>query len=107
MQYSMFSAADIKVDRHPGFFDYWINWRTSVLWIQKPQVVPTRACPLRHGIRLALIALAINSLIEPFRRRFIERRFRPAVRLEILQMRQVHRQIFFIDRADPAGRLSV
>ena len=78
-----------------------------VLRIEKPQVVPARAGPLRHRVRFALVALAVDDRVEPVVRRFVERRLGPAVRLEVFQMRQVDRQVFFVDGADAAGRLSV
>ena len=77
-----------------------------VLRIEKSQVVPARAGPLRHRVGFALVAAATDHRIEPIVRRFVERRLRPAVRLEVFQVRQVDRQILFIDRADAARRFA-
>ena len=93
VQDRMLSPADIQVDRHPGFFLDGIHDRGCILWIDEAQVVPTRACPLRHGVGFSAVAFPIDGDVEPAIVRFGKRWFGPAVWLVVLQLRQIDRQI--------------
>ena len=42
------------------------RWRVFIGRIEKPQVVPAGAGPLRHGVRFALVAFAVDDWVEPF-----------------------------------------
>ena len=107
MQHGVLGAADVQIDGHPGFFDRRIDRRAVVLRIEEAQIVPARTGPLRHGVGFALIAFAVDHRVEPLGGRFIERRLGSAVRLEVFEVRQVDRQIFFVDCADAAGGFTV
>ena len=100
-------AADVKVDRHPGRFDLRVDQRPVVSGIEKSQIVPAGAGPLRHGVCLAFVANTVDYHVKPFVRRLVERRLGPAVRLEVFQFRQIERQVGRIQGADHAGGVSL
>ena len=106
MQHGVFRAADVQVDRHPGFFFFRIDEALVVFGIDKSQVVPTRPGPLRHGVDLTSILLAIDHRIQPLFGCFAQWRFRLAVRFVVVDVWQVDRQVRFIHRAKDSGWIS-
>ena len=48
----MFCAADIEIDGQPVFFLLRGDRRLAIIWIGKAQIIPARACPLRHRVGL-------------------------------------------------------
>ncbi len=49
VQHSVLSTADIQVHRHPVFLCFSVEHALRVGGVNEAQVVPTGACPLRHG----------------------------------------------------------
>jgi len=47
------------VDRHPRLFDLRIDQGLVGAGVEKPQIVPARAGPLRHRVGFSLVALAV------------------------------------------------
>ena len=97
MQHRVLGAADVKIDAarfiasHPVAFRFFTDEPLIVLRIAKSQVIPARACPLRHGVCLAQGFVRITNPIFCFR----QRRFAGASRFVIIKGRRNNRQFIF------------
>ena len=105
MQHSVLSTTNIKIDRHPRPLNFRIDERCCVMRIEKSEVIPATACPLRHGVRFSFVPHTVNHWKQPFLRRFVERWIHPTMRLIIIQLRKIDRQIRFRDRLNSPGGL--
>ena len=68
VQHGMLRPADVEIDRQPVLRLCRIAERLVVVRIDVAQVVPARAGPLRHGVGLAAVALAVARDLDPVRR---------------------------------------
>ena len=95
VQHGVLRPADVEIDRHPGLFHRRIDQGLVVLRIEEAEIVPARAGPLRHGVRLAAVALAVERDIEPRLGGLVQRRLGAVVgRVELHHLGQVQRQVF-------------
>lgn len=53
VEYRVFRAADVLVDRTPVFRRFFRNEGLKVLWLHVAEVIPARTSPLRHGVGFA------------------------------------------------------
>ena len=108
VQHRVLRPANVEIDRHPRLLDLWIDQGVGVLRVEKSQIVPAGAGPLRHGVGLALVATAIAKHVEPTRRGLVQRRRRLVVlRVELHPGGQIQRQLRRVERADPSGGVAV
>ena len=93
VQHRVLRAADVEIDRHPVFLLVLRDERAVVLRIDVAQVVPARAGPLRHRVRLAFgRAAALRTFrVDPVGR-LRQRRLGVARRRVVLHLRQLQRQ---------------
>src|SRR5207244_12658980 len=75
MQHSVLGAADVQINTtglittHPVPLRFFTNEPFVVVRIAKSQVIPARACPLRHRVRLAYGFLTLsNPFLRPRQR---------------------------------------
>ena len=103
VEHGVLRAAHVEVDRHPGLLDLGVEEAVGVAGVEKAEVIPARPRPLRHRVRLAAIAFAVAFDEQPVGRRPGERRIGRLARLEVGEVRQVHRKFAFVHSADGAG----
>ena len=103
MQHGVFRAADVEIHRHPVFFLRRIDHGGIVFRIDVAQVVPARAGPLRHGIRLAPRGAAAGRAGRPEPvGRARQRGLAVGRRAVVLHFGQAHGQVFFRHGHHPA-----
>src|ERR1051326_7775693 len=97
----MFSASDIQINparlnaATPVLFGLLTDETLFVMRVAKSQVIPARACPLRHRVRLAQRFVGVTNPLFRFR----ERRFAGASRFVIIKWWRNNRQFIFTERA--------
>ena len=69
VEHGVLRAAHIEIDRHPGLLDLGIKKTIRVVGIEKAEVIPAGAGPLRHRVGLAAVAFAVAFNEEPVSRR--------------------------------------
>ena len=99
----MLHAAVVPVDWRPIFQFFHIGEFVGIFWIYISQVVPARACPIRHGVRFSFgwTITPWTFRINPFRNSR-EGRFACFGRLVIFDRRKFYRQVFFRNRHNAA-----
>ena len=67
VEHGVFGTAHVEVHRHPVLFEFLCHKCIAIAGVDVAQVIPARASPLRHGVRLAdtLAAVLVRDL-EPF-----------------------------------------
>ena len=107
MQYSMFGASNIEINRHPFFLKFWIDENFVIVRINKTKEVPTRACPLRHGIGFSFVFDSIDNRIKPLVIGFFKRWIGPTMRLVIFDLGQIDGQLIKWNRPNPSRFFAV
>src|SRR5437899_11538795 len=99
MQHSVLGAADVQINptrlvtSHPIALGVLTNETFIIVRVAKSQVIPARACPLRHRVCLAYGFLRISNPFLRSRQRWFAR----ANRLVVFQWRWNNRQLGFIE----------
>ena len=101
VQHRVLSATDVQIHAtrfvaaHPVALRFLTDKPLIVARIAKSQVIPARACPLRHRVCLTKCVDGVTNPLFCF----CERRFSSAGRLVIVERRRHDGQFFFIQRA--------
>eukprot|EP00982_Pelagococcus_subviridis_P002036 15753-Pelagococcus_subviridis.AAC.1 len=99
MQHRVLGASDVEVDGHPVLLQVAVDHRVLVLGVDEAEVVPARARPLRHRVRLAARGAAAERVhggdpVFDIR----ERALAASARLEVIRVRQRQRELALRDR---------
>mmetsp|Transcript_41348 Transcript_41348/g.109688 ORF Transcript_41348/g.109688 Transcript_41348/m.109688 type:complete len:644 (+) Transcript_41348:689-2620(+) len=89
-------ATDVQVDRQPRLLGFGRDERVAIVWVGEAQVVPARARPLRHRVGLARVPGAVFLEVAPVEHTR-EAALRVVARFEVLELRQLDRQLGLVD----------